>query len=157
MISLLFSKGGDLSSGLIEWFGGTPAFSHVDSITPEGLLLGARSDSVGGRPPGVQVRPPNYLGQEPKLRVDLPASATQEAGYFGFLLAQIGKPYDMEGIAGFIVGRQWDNPSAWFCSELVAAGLENCGFFTHKLAVPTNKVTPGGLVFLLSAFTDISV
>lgn len=155
MISLLFSRGGDLSSLAIEWFGGTPAFSHVDAITPEGMLLGARSDSVGGRPAGVQVRPPDYLGKEVTLRVDLPATLQQELQFHSFLMTQIGKPYDVEGILGFIVGRKWDDPSAWFCSELVAAALEKCNYFLHKLAVPTNKITPGGLVFLLSAFVDI--
>ena len=157
MISLQFATGADLGALAIMWFGGGPQFSHVDSVLPDGRLLGARSDLIGGAPAGVQVRSDGYLGSERVLRIDLPVDTSMSGRYYDFVQAQIGKPYDKEGILGFIAGRTWDDPSAWFCSELVAAGLEECGFFKLKLAASANKITPADLILLLSALVPVTL
>lgn len=34
--------------------------------------------------------------------------------------AQIGKPYDFRALFSAIGSREWEDPSAWMCSELVA-------------------------------------
>ena len=154
MITLQFSRGTDISSDLIAWYehGG---WSHVDTVLPDGLL-GARSDAIGGKPAGVQVRPKDYLGDEKTLVVELPCSSEMAGKYEDFLRAQIGKPYDVEGIAGFISGRNWSDPAAWFCSELVAAGLEACGYFEYPLAVTTHKITPADLLLILSTRVNLT-
>lgn len=64
-----------------------------------------------------------------------------------FALSQLGKPYDWAAALAIPLGRDWQNPDAWFCSELVAASLVHAGL----LSVPhTHKVTPGYLNTLLS-------
>lgn len=148
---LQFAQGDDAFAKAIEWYGGGPLYSHVDTVMSDGSLLGARLDG------GVLIRPANYLATEKVLRVDVPSSPSQDAAYHTFLMAQLGKPYDKEGILGFVFGRDWRDPNAWFCSEMVAAGLEACGFFYHPLASPSNKITPPNLILVLSTFTLIKV
>lgn len=149
MIVLQFVSGKDLGADLIKWFS-AGGWSHVDAVLRDGLL-GARSDCVGGKPAGVQVRDPSYVGDAQVLRVQLECAPAMVDAFEAFLRAQIGKPYDVEGIAGFIFGRDWRDDSAWFCSELVASALEACGFFEYPLAAPTYKVTPAALLLAISA------
>jgi len=35
-------------------------------------------------------------------------------------LSQVGKPYDVLALFGFLVHRNWQSTGKWFCSELVA-------------------------------------
>ena len=157
MISLQFVQGSDFSAKAIEWFGHGAEFSHVDTVWPDGRLFGARSDRVGGAEPGVQFRRADYVQTDRVLRVDLPCSDDITGKYYRFLKAQEFKPYDMEGIAAFIAGRNWDDPDSWFCSELVAAGLEESGYFQNHLASSSNKITPPDLVLILSALVPIDL
>jgi hypothetical protein len=153
-VTLQFVQGKDWSGRLIEWFGGGPRYSHVDIVTPTGMLLGARSDVVGGRPAGVQVRPSDYIGDEKFLRISLPCSSAQANAFYDFLNAQIGKPYDKIAILAFLIGRDWRDTSAWFCDELAASALETAGLI-QPLAVPENKLTPGSLLLVLSAIVRV--
>lgn len=134
----------------IEWFTqGT--VGHVDIVMPDGGLLGAQQMAgLGGKPAGVQIRPQGYGGMLNPVRYSLPATPFQEDDFYGFARAQVGKPYDVEAIVAFVVGRNWRDPSAWFCSELAAAALEHAGII-HTLAAPMNKVTPEGLMLVASA------
>jgi len=34
--------------------------------------------------------------------------------------SQVGKPYDIGAIFGFVARRNWEKTDKWFCSELVA-------------------------------------
>ena len=40
-----------------------------------------------------------------------------------FLKAQVGKPYDFNGIVGILFHRDWQDDARWFCSELIAAAF----------------------------------
>ena len=156
MIVIQFAQGTDLGAKAIEWYG-HETYSHVDSVLPDGRLFGARSDNVGGAPPGVQAREPSYLGSEKVFRVELATTADETVKYYDWLWTQVGKPYDKQGILGFIVDRDWRDPNTWFCSELVAAGLEYCEYFPYPLAAITNKITPGDLLSLCSVGTRITI
>ncbi len=149
MINLRFVKGSGWSSKLITWFSGGH-FSHVDAITPEKKLLGARSDEVGGRPAGVQIRPFPYESTLDEKTFSIGCTDAEEKLFWDFLYDQLGKPYDEIGIFGFVVGRDWRNESAWFCSELQAAALEYAGVLP-RLYSPVNKITPSCLATVLSA------
>lgn len=152
MITLQFLRGNGLDSQLIEWYGGGPMFSHVDSVLPAGEgLLGSRSDG------GVQIRNPNYTLDLPTLVVQLACGDVMTAAFYAYMRSQIGKPYDHTGILAFVVGRDWQSPDSWFCSELVAAALEQCGYFPFPLAAPSNKVTPPALLLVLSSTTRIEL
>jgi hypothetical protein len=144
-----------LGSKVIEWFSHSD-YSHVDSVLPDGRLLGARSDKIMGIAPGVQIRPSIYVELEHDLitRVNIPCTDQQEKLYYEFVKSQIGKPYDKTAIFAFIVDRDWTEPDSWFCSELNSAATMHCGLFKH-LACPRNKIDPGDLIFLISSIVDI--
>lgn len=153
MIVLQFTAQDDLGSKMIRWFSHGD-YSHVDTVLPDGRLFGARSDRVGGQPPGVFARDPSYVDGSKTFRVELPVGPQTESRYFDFLKRQEGKPYDSIGIVGFALGRNWRDNDSWFCSELVAAGLETAGYF-HALFVPSNKITPSDLLLALSVKTEV--
>jgi uncharacterized protein YycO len=144
-----------IGSKLIEWFSHSP-YSHVDTVMPNGTLLGARSDKIMGVPPGVQIRPASYVLAEHDLitRVVIPCTDAQQKKYYQFVTSQIGKPYDKTAIFAFVVNRDWTEDDAWFCSELNSAGTMACGLFKH-LSQPHNKIDPGDLFFLISSIVDI--
>lgn len=149
-VRLVMGRG--IPSGLISWFGGD--FSHADAIMPDGTLLGARSDSIpDGYPRGVQKRPGPPKPYENVMRsVTFTLSSTdqQAKDFYGFLIEQIGKPYDKTAIIAFALDRDWREQDSWFCSELIAAALEVSGL-CPKLYLADSKITPGHLALVLSA------
>ena len=149
MITLQFVQMDDPGSKAIEIFERGWA-SHVDAVLANGMLLGARSDSIGGKPPGVQIRPPDYEAFAKKQVVSLSTTAQQETDWLNFLYAQIGKPYDKTAILAFPFGRDWHEDGSWFCSELQAAALENCKWFPKPLANTVNEITPRDLLLAVS-------
>jgi len=132
----------------IPWFT-QGKIGHVDAVLPSGGLLGAQASCKFGTLSGVQVRAEGYGEMHSRVRVYLPCSAQEYELWLDFLYFQLGKPYDVIAIAAFVTGRDWRDPSAWFCSELQAAGLEECGVFP-KLYTPANKVTPNALLLACS-------
>jgi uncharacterized protein YycO len=149
MAALQFVCQDAISSQLIAWFS-QGHFSHVDAILPDSNLLGARSDSVGGKPPGVQIRPPNYAKFSRRVVMNLPATPAQDAAFYGFLQSQVGKPYDTTAIFAFMFNRDWRAPDSWICSELQAAACEVAGI-TPPLYLAANKITPVGCALACSA------
>ena len=147
-VRLRFVRGTGWSSKAIEWFSAGP-FSHVDAVGTDGLY-GARSDAIGGKPPGVQWRPFDYEKVDGSLTIELQATFQQETAFWLFLRSQEGKPYDAVGIWGFATGRDWREPGEWFCSELQAAALEEAKLL-NPLYAPASKVTPSALCVILSA------
>ena len=156
------------SSTLIQVGGGgtkTLGFSHVDIVIPphyltptdgveinKSALLGARSDSIGGKPPGVQIRPWDY-GKSTWIRqvyMELEATPAQEAAFFAYARSQIGKPYDKLAIVAFFIARNWRDEDAWFCDELLLACTEQCGR-CPELYLPVNKFNPTTAATIWSA------
>jgi len=155
VIRLQFVAGKGISSDLIEWYG-AGCVSHVDAVLDDGSLLGARSDVIGGKPAGVQIRPPGYEAFSLVIPVVLPVELpAMTAEFYRLLRAEIGKPYDETAILAFFTGRDWRAPDSWFCSELQATMLEQCGWFPTPLSTPANKLTPAGLLLALSARVPI--
>ena len=145
----------DLGSLLIQWFGKGP-YSHVDSVLPDGSLLGARNNKIGDIPAGVQIRPASYVNHERKLRVTIPCKQSIADAYYDFQKAQIGKPYDRLAILAFVFNRHWMDDDAWFCSELSTAGLVHCGLLPH-LSVQCNKVDPDMEIAICSVLPGVTM
>jgi hypothetical protein len=122
--------------------------SHVDSVMDDGRLLGARLDG------GVLVRPPNYEKWSRVERVVISVPYYEERAYWDFLKAQVGKPYDKLAIAAFAFNRDWRSPDAWFCDELVAAGLEHAEV-VRKLAPMVNRLDVRDLYLVVSAIAPV--
>lgn len=147
-ITLQFCEGSGLESAMIKWFG-HGKFSHVDCVLPEGTLLGARSDTIQGIAPGVRIRPKGYIHGEVLEVVKVACSDDQEAEFYRFLHEQIGKPYNKMGIFAFVFATDWTTEGAYFCSELIAAGLASIGILAG-MAQPANKIDPDDLRLMLS-------
>lgn len=122
--------------------------SHVDAIMPDGSLLGARIEN------GVAIRKPGYVKFARTELIRLPAGEGIASVFYGFLRQQLGKPYDVKAIIAFALPRDWRDPRAWFCSELIAAALEQSCFFPHRLSSPANEVTPRDLMFAVSPWSQ---
>lgn len=125
---------------------------HTEAVMPDGTLLGAHYKG------GVQARPAAYdVGLYTKdLIVELPADEAMTDRFHAFMRAQLGKPYDVEAIAAFVARRNWERPDAWFCSELVAAALVACGWFTYRLATEFNHITPRDLLLIVSGRVNVN-
>lgn len=146
-IKFRFVTGNDVISNAIR--AGEYGFwaTHVEALMPDGTLLGAHTDG------GVQARPLGYDAgmRTQELLVELPATDSQERIFGVFLTSQLGRPYDHTAIAGLVLGRNWRERDSWFCSELQAAALEQCGWFEGELAEEVNHITPRDLLLILTA------
>ena len=138
---------------IIAW-GTEGEVGHASAVLPNGDILDSQHQAnLGGKPAGVQIRPAGYIercGGINILRVTINVTAKQRNAFYDFLISQLGKPYDTKGILGFVVGKDWRDPGAWFCSELQAAALEAAKVFEYPLHVKHNRVTPQELLMLAS-------
>jgi uncharacterized protein YycO len=126
--------------------------SHVETLTPEDKLLGAHFDG------GVQARERDYdKGKFYKEQyINLPASPEVTAAFYTWNALQVGKPYDLTAIAAFVARRDWRETDSWFCSELMAAGLETVKYFPFALATEVSHVMPRDLLLILSSGIDVT-
>jgi hypothetical protein len=148
MITIRFVTGNDFISSWIRLFEYGFWATHVETLMPDGTLLGAHARD------GVQARPRDYdKGRFLKEEfVHIPATPEQTEGFHTFLGAQIGKPYDFKAIFGIVLQRDWRNDKAWMCSELVTAGFcqDKVGLFPPHLATKFSRVTPRDLLLIVS-------
>lgn len=123
--------------------------SHVEAVLADGYL-GAHADG------GVQVRPFDYdKGQFTKEAFyTLPSIPQQDQAFEAFLRMQVGKPYDLEAIAGFVLDHDWRENDSWFCSELQAAALETAGWFHRAIATEISRITPRDLLLIVSTYAS---
>ena len=121
---------------------------HCDAVLSDGSLLGSRF--LDG---GVRVRTADYDagGFDQEARIPLKADPIQTALFHGFLLQQVGKPYDSLAILAFIAERDWQAPDAWFCDELLAAALVAAELLPKSLALQTSRITVRDLFLLTTA------
>lgn len=154
-----FVLGENLSSTLIAYWGqGYGGWSHVDLLLPPppgvpwdlSECLGARSDRVGGAPPGVQIRPPTYTPWKRRAVLRLPCTAGQASAAYAFGRLQIGMGYDKGDILGFIFGMSLMQPGHWICSALQLALAEAAGVIPH-LHVTPQQCPPNMLFSILNA------
>ena len=124
--------------------------THCEAVMPDGRYLGAISD-------GVKVRSQSYdAGHFSKeMFLEVRATPDQEAIFYAFIESQIGKPYDLWAIlAYFYPSRDWQSFDAWYCSELLATGLAECGILPKEMAVKFSRVTVRDLLLLVSTRTE---
>jgi len=147
IIRLVSGKG--LSSSLIK-IGTFSKWSHVDLMTRDGKLLGARMDG------GVQIREAGYdVPFVEQAYVDVPLTASREEAVWRFALEQVGKGYDMSAILGIAFRRDWREDDKWFCSELVAAAFEAAGKPLLNTQEMRNRITPRDIA--LSPFVQYRI
>ena len=144
-VTIQFVTEAGLAAFLIRWFTHSD-YSHVDFVLADGRLLGARSDR------GVQIRPADYATFTHKLRVTIPIGTEKAQNVYAYALEQIGKPYDMKAIFGFMFNQHWEDDDAWFCSNLVAAAFKKGSFPLLNPLASVKRITPGDI--LLSPYIE---
>lgn len=95
-------------------------YSHIDLVIEPGLYFGAIPFH------GVGYHKKKY-NVEDYFELVLPTDAVNafdlQLEIRRWILSQEGKPYDYSGILGFAARRDWQEDDSWFCSELMAAGI----------------------------------
>lgn len=138
MIRVLFCRSNRLRSWLVRaitW----SAWSHVALVDGDEVI-----EAVW---PQVRVVPlDNVLHHYSAhafalLPCDDPAAALQAAR------SQVGKPYDWKALVGLLLHRDWEDPHAWFCSEIMPWAIHQSG---HALFRPSvmRRVTPQHLLMV---------
>lgn len=69
---------------------------------------------------------------------------TDKQGALDFLEEQVGKPYDWCGIIALPFRKSWQDPEAWFCSEL-GAKVANAYTAYHIARVRSWRIKPQDL------------
>lgn len=109
------------SPAIAWWGGGWRGYSHVDLLLPDGSLLGARSDAIGGKPPGVQIRPGEPNPYEKWIRRSIVVFIRPQAevdAWEALARSKIGDAYSKKDIEDLIFGKQPIRPDSgsWICS-----------------------------------------
>jgi len=69
--------------------------------------------------------------------------------FLEYIESQIGSKYDYNAFIGFILPkRDWNKPSKWFCSEIIAAGFKQIGVDFDE---QSSRVSPDDLYHTLQA------
>ena len=145
-MKLRFVQGGAWDSRLIEYTTRC-RWSHVEALYDDHTLGAMLVGGVRFR----SLKSPQYKHAVAYQVVEIAASPLTESHFDGFLEQQIGKPYDWRSILAFGLGqRDWRNPLAWFCSELVLRGLEFANIVQLPADIPMTRITPRDLWMLLA-------
>jgi hypothetical protein len=149
---LQFVCAADLISEAIAWWGvGPGGVSHVDAVMPDGKLLGAHADRILGIAPGVRIRPADYGVWIRRIVVEFHSvSDLQALEWQRWLKAQVGDPYDMGAIRGFLADARLHLRGHWDCSALQTEGIRRLGLL-GPLPYPDWQVTPDALLLMCSA------
>lgn len=133
-------QGGGVDSRLIEFRCGW--CSHVEAIGRYTKSLTFGAQFFGGV--GYRHQADKCYRHTRKVEVwHIPCTSDQRSRFWDFMDAQDGKPYDWKAIAGFAIGqRTWDEPNAWFCSELVMAALKESGIWQPQGQVYISRIDP---------------
>ena len=135
-VRVRFVHGRGLAFRLIQWFTKSK-WGHVEHIMRDGSLISA--DFPGGvvhLAAGWQ----DGAGVTSETRT-VEVTEAQANAIEKFLLAQVGKGYDLTALLWFVFGVHWQSGDRWFCSE-----LEDAAFFTAGV----DLLPGGGLPFRAS-------
>lgn len=142
-IAYSFVQSNDPIGRIIQAYERGP-WSHVDCVLQDGSLLGARSDSVGGKPPGVQIRPPDYENWPARDVVELECDQSVSDNWSAFLTHQIGKPYaTIDLLVEYLTGSGGGDPNGdWWCSKMAARAGEISLWLPKPIGLGVNAITP---------------
>ena len=101
-------------------------WSHAEALQGE-MTFGAQ---LKGGVKWRRLDDPCYRNVQRIAEIDIACTKEQEQRVWQFWLAQDGKPYDWRAIISFVPifrrivnDRNWRDEDAWFCDELLIAGL----------------------------------
>jgi len=149
-IALDFLLGPDLSSQAIAWWGQGPnGWSHVANVLADGRYLDARSDRLGGVPPGVHIRDPQTEAWVRRRRVSLQVSDFEYSEWEANLRAKIGDHYAVWDIVGFFLDKMLHRPATYDCCALAINALQHIKKVPFPLVIPAHQTTPDVLLLIV--------
>jgi hypothetical protein len=117
-------KGAGFGSGFIKWFT-FGEYSHVSFVFEHDSGMREEVESIQGK--GVIAHIPHLTNKEYTDR-KAPLAPWQMQRLYEIVTGLVGADYDWSGIYGFLVRKKRQALDKWFCSELVAYGLEQVGY-----------------------------
>ena len=134
---LRFINSGGFVSGAIDFVTGG-YLTHVEMQTPDGMWIGAHSDT------GWQKRPYNYVDPKLEIRYGLDLSQTQYRGIQASAAHRIGTGYNKLGILGIMFRtRRLTTIGQVFCSQgLMDVTMENGLYLLNVQSAFTHLITP---------------
>jgi hypothetical protein len=117
--------------------------SHMDAQCDDGTLWGARSDAIGGKPPGVQLRPPNYEPVALEVILAIPVTLEQKQGWYAWWESQEGHKYDALDILSYVFNSETMHVEGdWICSAACLRAGQSIDIIEWDLYLPYYKFTP---------------
>lgn len=122
---------------LIRWLTGSQ-WSHCAIVSDDGVM------AVEATWPRVRMVPVEKImrAHTKNLVIDIPCANPALA--FDHAMDQVGKPYDLTALIGWLSGRDWQEEDSWFCSELVAFAFAQAGSPLFRDGT-MSRVTPQNL------------
>lgn len=112
---------------LVTW----SRWHHCAHVSPDGKSVIEAKGGVGV----IETPIDNFMSRYRTVQMsEIPSIDDDKA--WEFSKSQLGKDYDLRAVFGILFRTSWDDTSAWFCSELVAAAS---GIFRHDRI---NRVSP---------------
>lgn len=120
-VQAIFSRNRTVFSYGIRAFSGMSKYSHCGLILPDNTIIESTFQK------GVQRCPfENFMLRATKAEVVTYSVPDPDACY-RYAMLQLGKAYDKTAILGFPLGRDWQQDTDWFCSELLLACIVKGG------------------------------
>lgn len=141
MITLAFSHADDMISRLICWLTRSRV-SHVALVSPDGQHV-IEASGVG-EPLGVRlISRERFLAERQGVEFRTLAHPRAES-VWAIAWGQIGKGYDNSYLWGWLLHRNWQDPSRWVCQELIVWAAAQTGYPMLDMT-DSHFLTPGDL------------
>lgn len=122
----------------MAWYGqGWGGYSHVDFLLPGGGCVGARSDRLGGLPPGFELRSDGYEKWKRRLVLSLPCTQEESEEAVHWLVDKLNEPYDKRDILGLLLGKDLSSGSGWWICSSAQLALAQ-----HLNKLPAFSISP---------------
>lgn len=145
-ITLRWTSNNDLTSAVIRaatW----SDWSHVECMWSPDKTLGAQLNG------GVKIRNASETELNRYMIGTIECTEQQLEDFALFLHNQLRKPYDLTGVIGLGLHRDWHQGDKWWCSELQCCALQHAGLIPNDRLIHANRCTPGDLLW----FPEIKV
>jgi uncharacterized protein YycO len=123
-------------AAVIRWLTGSQ-WSHCAIVSDLGYAVEATWPRVRSVPVEEIMRK-----HSKSIMIDIPCADPTAA--YQAALEQVGKPYDLTALIGWLSGRDWQEQDSWFCSELVAYAFAKAGSPLFRDGT-MSRVTPQNL------------
>lgn len=143
-VTVVFSQSLNIGSWMIRKFTQSD-WSHCGLLTEEGEVLEATADH------GVVATPYEKFKEKHNLIISITIETEHAAKIYELFKSQLGKRYDYTAIFSIVIGRDWQEMDAWFCSEIVAFVFYMVKFLIGEEYRKLRRITPQQIFKVLKA------